>query len=66
MVSDTGNMMSYTLLFLRLKGVGRNYIPVGGTLGSSFGLALGVAFGAAKGKRVIFCLSQLLRRFTAQ
>ena len=52
-VSDTGNMMSYTLLFLRLKGVGRNYIPVGGTLGSSFGLALGVAFGAAKGKRVI-------------
>jgi acetolactate synthase-1/2/3 large subunit len=52
-VTDTGNMMSFTSLFLKLKGVGRNYIPCGGTLGSSFSLALGVAFGAAKDQRVI-------------
>jgi acetolactate synthase-1/2/3 large subunit len=52
-VCDTGNAMSFTSLFLKLKGVGRTYIPVSGTLGSSFGLALGVAFGAAKDQRVI-------------
>jgi acetolactate synthase-1/2/3 large subunit len=52
-VSDTGNMMSYTSLFLKLKGVGRNYIPVSGTLGSSFALAIGVSFGAAEDQRVI-------------
>jgi len=52
-VCDTGNAMSFTSLFLKLKGVGRTYIPVSGTLGSSFGLALGVAFGAKKDQRVI-------------
>jgi acetolactate synthase-1/2/3 large subunit len=52
-VSDTGNMMSYTSLFLKLKGVGRNYIPVSGTLGSSYALAIGVSFGAAEDQRVI-------------
>jgi acetolactate synthase-1/2/3 large subunit len=52
-VSDTGNMMSFTSLFLKLKGVGRTYIPVCGTLGSSFALAIGVSFGAAKDQRVI-------------
>ena len=52
-VCDTGNAMSFTSLFLRLKGVGRTYIPVSGTLGSSFGLALGVSFGAEKDQRVI-------------
>jgi acetolactate synthase-1/2/3 large subunit len=45
--------MSFTSLFLKLKGVGRTYIPVSGTLGSSFGLAIGVAFGAEKDQRVI-------------
>jgi len=52
-VSDTGNMMSYTSLFLKLKGVGRVYIPVSGTLGSSFALAIGASFGAAKDQRII-------------
>jgi acetolactate synthase-1/2/3 large subunit len=52
-VCDTGNAMSFTSLFLKLKGVGRTYIPVSGTLGSSFGLAIGVAFGAEKDQRVI-------------
>ena len=52
-VSDTGNMMSFTVLFLKLKGVGRTYIPVSGTLGSSFGLAIGASFGAAKDQRII-------------
>ena len=52
-VCDTGNAMSFTSLFLRLKGVGRTYIPVSGTLGSSFGLALGVSFGAEKDQRVV-------------
>jgi acetolactate synthase-1/2/3 large subunit len=52
-VSDTGNMMSYTTLFLKLNGVGHNYIPVSGTLGSSFALAIGVSFGAAEDQRVI-------------
>jgi acetolactate synthase-1/2/3 large subunit len=46
-------MMSYTSLFLKLKGVGRHYIPVSGTLGSSFALAIGVSFGAAEDQRVI-------------
>jgi len=52
-VCDTGNAMSFTSLFLKLKGVGRTYIPVSGTLGSSFGLALGVSFGAEKDQRVV-------------
>ena len=52
-VCDTGNAMSFTALFLKLKGVGRTYIPVSGTLGSSFGLALGVSFGAEKDQRVV-------------
>jgi acetolactate synthase-1/2/3 large subunit len=52
-VSDTGNMLSLTVLFLKLKGVGRNYLPVGGTLGASFATAIGASFGAAKDQRVI-------------
>ena len=52
-VCDTGNAMSFSVLFLKLKGVGRTFIPVAGTLGSSFALAIGVSFGAAKDQRII-------------
>jgi acetolactate synthase-1/2/3 large subunit len=52
-VSDTGNMISYSSLFLKLKGLGRGYILVSGTLGSSFVLAIGVSFGDTKDQRLI-------------
>ncbi|MDQ1279776.1 MAG: hypothetical protein QG670_1038 [Thermoproteota archaeon] len=52
-VCDTGNAMSFSVLFLKLKGVGRTFIPVAGTLGSSFALAIGVSFGAARDQRII-------------
>jgi acetolactate synthase-1/2/3 large subunit len=52
-VSDTGNMLSWTTRYVKLKGTGRNFLPVGGTLGSSFCLAIGASFGAATDQRVI-------------
>ncbi len=52
-VSDTGNMLSHTSLFLKLKGTGKIYLPCGGTLGSSLATAIGASFGAAKDQRVI-------------
>jgi acetolactate synthase-1/2/3 large subunit len=38
---------------VKLKGTGRLYIPVGGTLGSGLAMSMGVAFGAEKGQRVV-------------
>lgn len=52
-VSDTGNMLSHTSLFLKLKGIGKVFLPCGGTLGSSFAMAIGASFGAAKDQRII-------------
>ncbi len=51
-VSDTGNMLGWTTRFLKLKRTGRVFLPVGGTLGSSFCLAMGASF-AAKDGRII-------------
>jgi acetolactate synthase-1/2/3 large subunit len=52
-VSDTGNMLSWTIRFLKLKETGISYLPAGGTLGSSFALAIGASFAAGKTQRVI-------------
>lgn len=52
-VSDTGNMLSWTSRYVQLKGTGRYFLPVGGTLGASFGIAIGASFGAAKDQRII-------------
>jgi acetolactate synthase-1/2/3 large subunit len=52
-VSDTGNMLSWTTRYVKMKGTGRYFLPVGGTLGSSFCLAIGASFGAAKDQRII-------------
>ena len=52
-VSDTGFMLCWTTRLLKLKGFGLNYIPSGGTLGSSFPLAMGVSFAASKEQRVV-------------
>jgi acetolactate synthase-1/2/3 large subunit len=52
-VSDTGNMLSWTSRFLRLKETGMLFLPVGGTLGSSFALAIGASFGAEKDQRIL-------------
>lgn len=52
-VSDTGNMLCWTSRFVKLKATGMAYLPVGGTLGSSFALAIGASFGAAKDQRVL-------------
>jgi len=52
-VSDTGNMCCWTTRFLKLKTTGMAFLPVGGTLGSSFALAIGASFGAAKDQRVL-------------
>jgi acetolactate synthase-1/2/3 large subunit len=52
-VTDTGNMLSHTSLFLKLKGTGKVYLPCGGTLGSSLAMAIGASFGAAKDQRII-------------
>jgi len=52
-VSDTGNMLSWTIRFLKLKETGNVFLPAGGTLGSSFALAIGASFAAKKDQRVI-------------
>lgn len=52
-VTDTGNMLSWTTRYLKLKGTGRYFLPVGGTLGSSFCLAIGASFGVADDQRII-------------
>jgi acetolactate synthase-1/2/3 large subunit len=52
-VSDTGQMICWTTRLLKLKGAGLTYIPVGGTLGSSFAIAIGASFGAEEGQRVL-------------
>jgi acetolactate synthase-1/2/3 large subunit len=52
-VSDTGHMICWTTRFIKLKEAGINYIPCGGTLGSSFALAIGASFGAEKDQRVL-------------
>lgn len=52
-VSDTGLMQCWTTRFLNLKGVGLNYLPCGGTMGSSLSESLGAAFGAKEGQRVV-------------
>ena len=51
-VSDTGQTLCWTLRLLTLKSTGINFIPVGGTLGSSFPLAIGASFGAEDDQRV--------------
>ena len=52
-VSDTGNMLGWTIRFLRLRETGRVFLPAGGTLGSSFGLAIGASFAVGRDRRVI-------------
>lgn len=52
-VSDTGNMLSWTIRFLKLKETGNVFLPAGGTLGSSFTLAIGASFAVKKDQRVI-------------
>lgn len=52
-VSDTGNMLSWTSRFVKLKSTGMVYLPVGGTLGSSFALAIGASFGAEEDQRIL-------------
>lgn len=52
-VSDTGRNLGWALRFLKLKGVGMTFLPVGGTLGSSLALALGASFGADEDQRVL-------------
>jgi acetolactate synthase-1/2/3 large subunit len=52
-VSDTGNMLSWTIRFLKLRETGSVFLPAGGTLGSSFALALGASFAAKEGQRII-------------
>jgi acetolactate synthase I/II/III large subunit len=53
LTSDTGQALCWTCRMVRLKGTGRTYIPVGGTLGSGLAMSMGVAFGAEKDQRVI-------------
>lgn len=52
-VSDTGNMLGWTIRFLRLRETGNVFLPAGGTLGSSFALAIGASFAVGKDRRVI-------------
>ena len=52
-VSDTGNMLSWTIRFLKLKETGNVFLPAGGTLGSSFALAIGASFAVGKAQRII-------------
>jgi acetolactate synthase-1/2/3 large subunit len=52
-VSDTGRNLGWALRFLKLKGVGVTFLPVGGTLGSSLALALGASFGVEEDQRVL-------------
>ncbi len=52
-VSDTGNMLSWTTRFLKLKETGNVFLPAGGTLGSSFALAIGASFAVEKDRRII-------------
>ena len=52
-VSDTGNMLSWTIRFLKLKETGNVFLPAGGTLGSSFALAIGASFAVGKTQRII-------------
>lgn len=51
--SDTGQTLCWTCRMVKLKGTGRLYIPVGGTLGSGLAMSMGVAFGAEKDQRVV-------------
>jgi len=53
LTSDTGQALCWTCRMIELKGTGRRYIPVGGTLGSGLAMSMGVAFGAEKDQRVI-------------
>jgi acetolactate synthase-1/2/3 large subunit len=53
LTSDTGQALCWTCRMVKMKGVGRRYIPVGGTLGSGLAMSMGVAFGAEKDQRVI-------------
>ena len=53
LTSDTGQTLCWTCRMVKLKGTGRLYIPVGGTLGSGLAMSMGVAFGAEKGQRVV-------------
>ena len=52
-VSDTGNMLSWTTRFLKMKETGNVFLPAGGTLGSSFSLAIGSSFAVGKNRRII-------------
>jgi acetolactate synthase-1/2/3 large subunit len=52
-VSDTGNMLGWTIRFLRLRETGNVFLPAGGTLGSSFALAIGASFAVGKDRRII-------------
>ena len=53
LTSDTGQALCWTCRMVKLKGTGRFYIPVGGTLGSGLAMSMGVAFGAEKDQRVV-------------
>jgi len=53
LTSDTGQTLCWTCRMVKLKGTGRRYIPVGGTLGSGLAMSMGVAFGAEKDQRVV-------------
>jgi len=53
LTSDTGQALCWTCRMVKLKGTGRTYIPVGGTLGSGLAMSMGVAFGAEKDQRVV-------------
>ena len=53
LTSDTGQALCWTCRMVRLKGTGRTYIPVGGTLGSGLAMSMGVAFGAEEDQRVV-------------
>lgn len=52
-VSDTGQALCWTARLLKLQGTGMNYVPCGGTLGSSFATSIGVALAAQKDQRVL-------------
>src|SRR5579875_1836556 len=49
-VSDTGQMVSWTTRLLKVKRAGLNYLCCSGSLGSSLPLALGASFAAANNK----------------
>lgn len=53
LVSDTGNMLSWTIRFVKMKNTGMLYLPAGGSLGSSFPLAIGASFAAKEDQRIL-------------